>query len=64
MKEEDKQLIESLLHESSDYNLTRLKDIMMIYGGPTNTGCFCKSGVREQYLNQIKEWYNSQINND
>jgi len=63
--DDDKTIIESLLNESSEYNLNRLKEITSKYdNSPQITGCLCKESNRINYLNRFRDWYNNEIAND
>lgn len=57
MTEEHKTMIGSLIGEASEYNLSRIKEIVKEYDGPQPNGCFCKQYIRDNYLIKVKEWF-------
>lgn len=59
MTDEVKQAIEIILN-ANDYNsVERLKSLVLPYGAPSNHSCFCKDNNKIDYLNRVKEWFNS-----
>jgi hypothetical protein len=62
MTNEDKQLIESLLDDTNEASINRLKEVAGKYGADTSHGCFCKEYNKLQLLNKIRDWYNNYLN--
>lgn len=59
MNLQELQLIESLRGKYDSASAELLKNIARQHNGPTNHGCFCKTGNITTYINQFYTWYES-----